>query len=284
MKVAVFGRDGQVATELQRQVPEGIALEILDRSVADFLSPDQIFEVTRALNVDAIINAVAYTQVDLAETDVERATTINTDAVAALARAAAETETPLVHISTDYVFNGSGETPWQPSDPVDPQSVYGQTKLAGEQAITASGARAVSLRTSWVFSAVRANFVKTMLKHGSEKDEMQIVNDQIGGPTPAADIAVACFQIAQALRAGAEGGVYHFSGQDDVSWAGFAREIFDQAGLTTEIEEVPTSAFPRPAPRPNNSRLDCSSLAADFGILRPEWRRGLRDVLDELGY
>ncbi len=282
MKIALFGRDGQVATEVRRRVPSDVSLTVLDRTQADFLNPDQIADVTRTLDVDAIINAVAYTQVDQAEDDAERARIINADAVAALAKGAAATNTPVVHISTDYVFSGEGTKPWVPTDAVDPQCVYGATKLQGEQALTATGVPHAILRTSWVFSAHRINFAKTMLKLGDSHTRLTIVSDQIGGPTPSADIADACLTLARGLADGATGGTYHFSGTQDTSWAGFAREIFDQTGQTVDVVDIPTDEFPRPAKRPLNSRLDCSTLEADFGISRPDWREGLKTVLHEL--
>jgi dTDP-4-dehydrorhamnose reductase len=282
VKIALFGRDGQVATEVRRRVPSDVSLTVLDRTQADFLNPDQIADVTRTLDVDAIINAVAYTQVDQAEDDAERARIINADAVAALAKGAAATNTPVVHISTDYVFSGEGTKPWVPTDAVDPQCVYGATKLQGEQALTATGVPHAILRTSWVFSAHRINFAKTMLKLGDSHTRLTIVSDQIGGPTPSADIADACLTLARGLADGATGGTYHFSGTQDTSWAGFAREIFDQTGQTVDVVDIPTDEFPRPAKRPLNSRLDCSTLEADFGISRPDWREGLKTVLHEL--
>lgn len=282
MKIAVFGRNGQVATELRRRAPENVSLTVLDRTQADFLNPDAIEDIARDLNVDAIINAAAYTQVDQAESDIDRARTINATSVAALAISAATTETPVVHISTDYVFPGSGTKAWQPTDAVDPQCVYGATKLEGERALAATGCSYAVLRTSWVFSAHGINFAKTMMNLGDKHDRLTIVSDQIGGPTPAADIADACLTLAQKLAQGATGGTYHFSGTEDTSWAGFAREIFAQTGQTVDVVDIPTSEFPRPAKRPLNSRLDCSTLETDFEIQRPNWRVGLKNVLEEL--
>ena len=283
MKIALFGRDGQVATEIRRRAPSNVSLTVVDRDMADFLNPEQVRDVARRLEFDAVINAVAYTQVDTAETDVDRATVINATSVGALAESCAGKGVPLVHISTDYVFSGAGDTPWKPTDPTDPQGVYGATKLAGEQAISDMGGRFAVLRTSWVFSAHRGNFVKTMLQLGREHDRLTIVSDQIGGPTPAAAIADACLAVSQALCDGHSGGIYHFAGAPDTSWAGFAREIFAQAGLTPDVVDITTEEFPRPAKRPLNSRLDCSTFEADFGISRPDWRVGLQDVLEELG-
>ena len=282
MKIAVFGKSGQVASELQRRAPAGVTLQCIGRDEVDFISPEHLAGAARGLDADIIINAVAFTAVDRAETEPEAAQAINATSVAALAEVAAERKLPLVQISTDYVFDGSGDMPRAPDAPVAPLGVYGATKLAGEIAIRESGALAVVLRTSWVFSAHGANFVKTMLRLGAERDRVTIVADQIGGPTPAAAIADVCFKVAEQLGEGKPGGTHHFSGAPDVSWADFAREIFAQSGMLTEVEDIPTTDFPTPAQRPLNSRLDCSGFQRDFGIERPDWKAGLADVLAEL--
>jgi dTDP-4-dehydrorhamnose reductase len=200
-----------------------------------------------------------------------------------MADAAAELGVPLVHISTDYVFDGSGDRPWVETDPTGPLGVYGATKLAGEQGIAAAGGQWAVLRTSWVFSAHGGNFVKTMLRLGAERDELRVVADQHGGPTPAADIAAACLTMAQAMRADpARGGIYHFAGAPDTTWAGFARAIMSQAGLACQVSDIASSDYPTPARRPANSRLDCSAIARDFGVARPDWQAGLAQVLLEL--
>ena len=201
----------------------------------------------------------------------------------AMARACAELAIPFVHISTDYVFEGGGTAPWKPDDTTGPLGAYGRTKLEGEEAIRAAGGVYAILRTSWVVSAHGNNFVKTMLRLGAERDRLTIVADQIGGPTPARDIAKACHKMAQALMADpSKTGTYHFSGSPDVSWADFAREIFAQAGITCEVADIPTSDYPTPATRPLNSRMDCSTLATAFGITRPDWRLGLAEILSDL--
>jgi dTDP-4-dehydrorhamnose reductase len=282
VKIAVFGRSGQVATELQRRAPEGVFVEAIGRARADFTRPEEIVEIARSLDADAIINAVAYTAVDQAEVEPELAQSVNARSVVNLATVAAERGLPLLHISTDYVFDGSGDQPWKPADRPAPKSVYGETKVQGEALVTHAGGPHAILRTSWVFSAHGQNFVKTMLKLSETKTGLSIVADQIGGPTPAAAIADALFVIADKLLAGQGGGIYHFAGTPETSWAGFAREIFAQSGKAVEITEVTTEDFPRPAARPRNSRLDCSSLKTDFGIERPDWKSGLADVLEEL--
>ncbi len=282
MKIAVFGTTGQVATELARRTPAGVAIAAFGRDQADFSDPDAIGTLAAGLEVDAVINAVAYTGVDTAESETELAEAVNGTSVGALAKALATRAIPLVHISTDYVFDGSGDAPRTPEAPVGPLGVYGRSKLAGEEAIRAARASHAILRTSWVFSAHGGNFVKTMLRLGAERDQLTIVADQIGGPTPASAIADACFALAQGLIAGNPGGTYHFSGAPDVSWADFAREIFDQAKLATRVTDIPTTDYPTPAKRPLNSRLDCGSLKRDFDIDRPDWRVGLTHVLKEL--
>ncbi len=282
MKIAIFGENGQVATELARRAPAGVTLEIFGRNKAEFMVPELIREIARNLRVDAIINAAAYTAVDRAETDSIVAKTVNGTSVGILAEAAAATGTPMVQISTDYVFDGTGSVAWKPDAPINPLSAYGTSKALGENLVRQAGGRHAILRTSWVFSSHGGNFVKTMLRLGASRDRLTVVADQIGGPTPAADIADALFLIARALTDGQSGGTYHFSGQSDTSWAGFAREIFAQSELFPEVVDIPTSEFPTPALRPLNSRLDCTSTEADFGIVRPDWKRGLSEVLKEL--
>ncbi len=282
MKIAIFGKSGQVATELQRRVAKDIELTVLGRDAADFLDPETVADAANRVDADVIINAVAYTAVDKAETDVDAARLINAVSVAKLAQIAAARRLPLLHISTDYVFDGRGEAPFRPDDKTGPISAYGQTKLEGEKAVADAGGAHVVLRTSWVFSAHGANFVKTMLRLGADRASLKVVDDQVGGPTPAAAIADALFEIARKMHDGHNGGIYHFTGQPDTSWAGFAREIFDQAGMVVEVSGIPTTDYPTPAQRPLNSRLDCESLFNDFSIARPDWRQGLSDVLKEL--
>lgn len=282
MRIALFGRSGQVATEIRRRAGDGVTLDIVGRDRADFTDPGAVRAAARALRPDVIVNAAAYTAVDRAESEPDIARMVNGVSVGALAEAAAEAEVPLVHLSTDYVFDGSGTAPRAPDAPTGPLSQYGRSKLLGETLLREAGARAAVLRTSWVFSAHGANFVRTMLRLGAERQSLRIVADQVGGPTPAAAIADAVLKIATALADGHPGGTWHFAGAPDVSWAGFAREIFRQAGLAATVEDIPTTDYPTPARRPLNSRLDCESLARDFGIGRPDWRAALNDVLKEL--
>jgi dTDP-4-dehydrorhamnose reductase len=279
VSILVFGQSGQVAKELASH-PGVIALS---RAEADLMDPDACATIIATTRATAVINAAAYTAVDKAETDQAIAQIVNGDAPAAMARAAAARGLPFVHISTDYVFDGSGDTAWSPKDATGPLGIYGATKLAGEEGVRAAGGAFAILRTAWVFSAHGNNFVKTMLRLGAEREMLSIVSDQIGGPTPARDIAAACIDIADALRSDpGKSGTYHFSGAPDVSWADFARAIFDLAGLSVEVTDIPTSAYPTPARRPGNSRLDCSETEAAFGIARPDWQAGLSAVLKDL--
>lgn len=279
MRILVFGKTGQVATELGRQA-EVLAL---GRDAADLADPDACADAIAGHAPDLVINAAAYTAVDRAETEQALAHAVNAQAPAAMARAAAARGIPFLHVSTDYVFDGSGTAPRRETDPVAPLNVYGRTKLAGEDAVRAAGGAHAILRTSWVFSAHGTNFVKTMLRLSESRDVLDVVEDQIGGPTPAADIAAALLTMARAMHTGAPGGTFHFAGVPAVSWAGFAREIFAQAGRRVTVTGIPSSGYPTPAARPLNSRLDCGAISRAFGIDPPDWRTGLSDVLKDLG-
>lgn len=279
MKVLVFGATGQVGNALRAY--DGVVA--LARSDADLTEPEACAARIMDTDADTIINAAAYTAVDKAETDAEAAFVINAKAPIRMAEAAAARGLPFLTISTDYVFGGEGTAPYEPSAPTRPINVYGQSKLAGEDGVRAAGGRHVILRTSWVFSAHGNNFVKTMLRLGKTRPHLSVVDDQIGGPTAATDIAACLMQMAGQLRDGAQGGTYHFSGAPDVSWAGFAQEIFRQAGRDVSVTPIPTSDYPTPAQRPLNSCLDCRSLFDDFAIARPDWRISLARVLQQLG-
>jgi dTDP-4-dehydrorhamnose reductase len=283
VKLLVFGRSGQVAQELRRQCPDGWEMLCLGRAEADLSDPDGCAAIVGQSDADVVINAAAYTAVDRAETEEELARLVNADAPAAMARAAAGKHKPFLHISTDYVFDGSGSEPRKPGEKTNPLNAYGRTKLAGENGVIAAGGSHAILRTSWVFSAHGSNFVKTMLRLGAQRDALDVVADQIGGPTPAADIASALLTMARAMKErSGSGGIFHFAGAPDVSWAEFAREIFRQSKLNCAVRDIPTSAYPMPARRPANSRLDCASLTTAFGIERPDWRAGLARILQEL--
>ena len=280
MTLLIFGRTGQVATELARIAPGAV---FLGRDQADLMDPAACAAAIRAHRPAAVINAAAWTAVDKAETEEAAATVVNGDAPGAMARECAALGVPLVHISTDYVFDGAGTLPFAPDHPTAPLGAYGRSKLAGEQAVRAAGGAHVILRTSWVFSAHGSNFLKTMLRLGHERETLTVVADQIGGPTPARAIAGACLTIANHLTSHPQdGGTHHFAGAPDVSWADFAREIMARAGLACTIADIPSSAYPTPARRPANSRLDCTGLAA-FGLARPDWRAAVHTALHDLG-
>jgi dTDP-4-dehydrorhamnose reductase len=276
--ILVFGTTGQVATELRRQAE----VTALGRDRADLSDPQGCAAIIADLKPSVVINAAAYTAVDKAEGDEAAAQTINAAAPGAMAGACKHLEIPFLHVSTDYVFDGTGEATWQETDPVSPQNAYGRTKLAGEAAVRASGANHIILRTAWVFSAHGANFVRTMLRLSEARRSLSVVNDQIGGPTPAADIAATLLTLAGALQGGATGGTYHYAGMPHTSWAGFAKTIFAQAGRDVTVTGIPSAEYPTPAKRPLNSRLDCAKLASDFGIMPADWKSGLRAVIKEL--
>lgn len=282
MRLLVFGQTGQVAHELARRLPADVSATFLSRDQADLSHPDLCAAAIAAHDADAVINAAAWTAVDKAETEEAAATVVNGDSPAAMARACAAKGLPFLHISTDYVFDGQGIAPFTPDHPTAPINAYGRSKLKGEEAIRQSGARHLILRTSWVVSAHGANFVKTMLRLGAERDSLNVVADQYGAPTPAADIADALIAAARAMRDGVPGGTHHFAGTPDTTWADFARAIMAGAGLRCNIKDIPSSAYPTPARRPQNSRLDCTAFTRDFGIPRPDWRAGLADILQEL--
>jgi dTDP-4-dehydrorhamnose reductase len=282
MRILVFGKSGQVATELARI--GGDNMICLGRGDADLSNPAACAAIIAATDADVIINAAAYTAVDKAEDEEALATIINGISVAAMARVAAARDIPFLHISTDYVFDGSGNKPRHPGDITGPINAYGRSKLAGELGVAAAGGTYAVMRTSWVYSGYGNNFVKTMLRLGAKRGALSVVNDQIGGPTSAADIADALMRMAQSLYKGqGQSGLYHFAGAPDISWAGFATEIFKQARLTVDVTGIPFAQYPTPAARPANSRMDCNDIAHAFGIKRPDWRVSLNKVLNQLG-
>ncbi len=280
MKVLVFGATGQVAMALQQH--EGVTA--LGRAAADLTDPAACADIIGSCDADAVINAAAYTAVDQAESDQETAFAVNAVAPARMAKAAAQRDIPFLTISTDYVFDGAGTKPHGPADRMAPLNVYGRSKAEGEDGVRAAGGRHVVLRTSWVFSEHGKNFVKTMLQLAATRDHLTIVDDQIGGPTAAHDIADTLMHMArQMVGEKTNGGTYHLSGTPDASWADFAREIFRQAGHDVRVSPIATADYPTPAQRPLNSRLDCQSLFDDFGISQPDWRASLSRVLTALG-
>ena len=297
MRLLVFGRTGQVATELLRLAGPDLAVSALGRAEADLADPEACAAAVRRAagggangrpnggTADVVINAAAYTAVDRAEAEEALATRVNGEAPGAMARAAAACGLPFLHVSTDYVFDGGKAGPWVEDDPPAPLSAYGRSKLAGERAVAAAGGPHAILRTSWVHAGHGGNFVRTMLKAGASRPRLTVVDDQHGGPTAAADIAAALVAIARAF-AGARGvrGIFHFCGTPATSWHGFAREIFGQARwlATPEIAPIRTADWPTPAVRPRNSVLDCTKIRAAYGIAQPDWRASLGPVLAEL--
>ena len=284
MKVLLFGKDGMVGRAFQRLASEsGVTLEAYGRAEADFAQPELCAGLVSRSDADVVVIAAAYTAVDRAEDEREAAIVINGKTPGAIAEAAARRDMPVVHISTDYVFNAEHDQSLQPGDPVDPVNAYGASKLAGEEAVRAAGGPHAIFRTSWVFSADGQNFVKTMLRLGAERTELNVVGDQIGGPTSARRVADACLAAAKALLADpAKSGTYHYAGEPAVSWADFARDIFALSGLDVQVVDIPTNAYPTPAKRPANSRLDSSKAHAVFGLAVADWKRDLAETIQEL--
>ena len=295
MKILLLGHNGQVGWELQRSLaPLGTVLA-LDRRSTDFCGdlsqPERLAQTVRTYQPDVIVNAAAHTAVDQAESEPERARTVNARAPAALAQAAAEVGAWLVHYSTDYVFNGAGDRPWQEGDATGPLSVYGHTKLEGEQAILASGCRHLILRTSWVYAARGGNFAKTMLRLAAERERLTVIDDQWGAPTGADLIAdVSAIAIRSVLQQPDLSGVYHLVAGGETTWHGYASHVVAQARhfkpdlnlKVNEIAPVPTSAFPTPAQRPRNSRLNTAKLQQAFGVVLPPWQQGVDRLLAEI--
>jgi dTDP-4-dehydrorhamnose reductase len=291
MRVLVTGAAGQVGHELMRQAPAGFDVSGFDSSQLDITSIEQVHQTVDRVKPDLIINAAAYTAVDKAETDQEHAWAVNHTGVANLAAAAVALDIPVLHISTDYVFDGDASTPYLETDPPGPTGVYGDSKLAGEQSLARLCNKYIVLRTSWVFAAHGNNFVKTMLRLAAQRDSLSIVADQRGGPTSAASIAAALWQLAEQYRDKGElpWGVYHYSGTPACSWFEFAEEIFAQACTLGLLEKAPaispitTAEYPTPARRPAWSVMDCSKLERCCGIHPAPWKDELQKVLKELG-
>jgi len=294
MKILLLGKNGQVGWELQRSLSvlgEVVALDRHSTPCGDLSQPERLAQTVRELRPDVIVNAAAHTAVDKAESEVDLARTLNAAAPAALAQAAAETGAWLVHYSTDYVFNGSGNTPWQEGDATGPLGVYGQTKLEGEQAISASGCKHLIFRTSWVYAARGGNFAKTMLRLAQERERLTVINDQHGAPTGADLIAdVTAHAIRSAQHKPELAGLYHLVAGGETTWHGYAshaiahaRELRpDLCWKVNDIAPVATSAFPTPAKRPQNSRLNTQKLQQTFGLNLPHWQLGVDRLLAEI--
>ncbi|MFC2970942.1 dTDP-4-dehydrorhamnose reductase [Azotobacter bryophylli] len=299
MKILLLGKNGQVGWELQRALAPLGELVALDRQggqdlCGDLADIDALAATVRSLAPQVIVNAAAYTAVDKAESEPESALRINGEAPGVLAREAERLGAWLVHYSTDYVFDGSGEQPWREDAPTGPLSVYGRSKLAGERAIAASGAKALVLRTSWVYAARGGNFARTMLRLAGERDALRVIDDQVGAPTGAeliADVTAHLLrQVHTAADASTLAGVYHLTSAGETSWCDYARFVLQQAqarGVSlkagpAQVEAIPTSAYPTPARRPLNSRLDTLKLRETFGLHLPHWQTGVARMLSEI--
>ncbi len=285
LKILITGQHGQVSQALQQRLPPLGELIVLGREQLDLTNADQIRQQVRAHRPDLIINAAAHTAVDQAESEPEVAFAINAIAPGILAEEAKALGAPLIHYSTDYVFDGSKPAPYTEADTPNPLGVYGQSKLAGEQAIAAVGGEHLILRTSWVYSNHGKNFLLTMQRLLQEKPQMRIVADQIGAPTWAGTIADSTRALIEHWQAGAAGarGVYHLTAQGETSWFGFAEAIGEHLRATgkacSELEPIPSSAYPTPAKRPLNSRLDCSRLQQQWHVAQPHWLDALHECL-----
>ncbi|ACR27921.1 dTDP-4-dehydrorhamnose reductase [Burkholderia glumae] len=285
--ILLTGVNGQVGHELARSLQGLGRVVALDRQALDLADPDAIRRVMRELVPALVVNPAAYTAVDQAETDVAGATCLNVDAPAVFAEEARRAGAALVHYSTDYVYAGEGEARYAETDPTGPRNVYGRTKLEGEQAIAASGCRHLILRTSWVYGMRGRNFLRTMLRLGAERSELNVVADQIGAPTWSRTIAeLTAAILAQSVSPGvsaddwwaAHSGVFHLAAGGETSWHGFAEAIFEQAGgeRRPAVRPIPAASYPTPAARPSNSRLSMDKLERTFGLTVPHWREALR--------
>jgi dTDP-4-dehydrorhamnose reductase len=296
VKILLFGRNGQVGWELQRSLAPLGEVVALDREgeaglCGDLTDAEGVARTVRTVRPDAVVNAAAYTAVDKAESEADRAAQVNAITPGAMAQAAADVGAWLVHYSTDYVFDGSGSRPWREDDPTGPLSVYGRTKLAGEQRIAAANPRHLVLRTSWVYAARGGNFARTMLRLARERDRLTVVDDQFGAPTGAELLADVTAHAARTLlRDPSLAGTYHVAAAGETSWHAYARFVVAKAqqlgavvkAQPADIAPVPTSAFPTPARRPHNSRLDTERFRTAFGLVLPPWERGVARMLQEI--
>jgi dTDP-4-dehydrorhamnose reductase len=286
MRVLVTGCNGQVGFALKQRMPKNIELLALTRNELDITNEGHVSEILNDFQPSIVINAAAYTAVDKAEAEEQSALSINCNGPKYLAKAANEHKAALIHISTDYVFEGSKSGLYIETDPVNPQGVYGKTKLAGEIAVGKYCDKHIILRTAWVFGEHGNNFVKTMLRLAKERDSLGIVNDQFGGPTYAGDIAAAIIQIVKKIDSDqcVKWGVYHYSGAPCVSWFEFAQNIFKKAKEKNVIESIPalsaisSSEFPTPAKRPENSKLNCELIEREFGVMPSQWQAELENI------
>lgn len=287
MRILVIGRDGQLSQSLSEQAAKNPDLELhtVGRPQLDLERPNTIGEQFRAIRPHVVINAAAYTAVDKAETEPDRAFAINRDGAAAAAHAAAEVNAGFIHISTDYVFDGRKMDSYVEQDETGPVNVYGRSKLEGERAVLAAHPRALVLRTSWVFSPFGSNFVKTMLRVGAERPMLRVVHDQFGNPTSARDLASVILDVAPLLRDG-PGGTYHLSGTGSTSWYEFAEFIFQEStkygARIPVLEAIPSSEYKTPAERPANSKLNCNAFANRFGVTLRPWTEAVSETIARL--
>jgi len=289
MRIVVTGVNGQIATSLIERGRGRADIIALGRPRLDLTNRESVLRAIEASPCDIIVNAAAYTAVDKAEQEPGEATRINADGAAHVAEAAAIAGVPLLQLSTDYVFNGAGERPYRETDPTDPTSAYGRSKLAGESRVHAAQPNCAILRTAWVYSPFGANFVRTMLRLGETREEVSVVADQHGNPTYALDIADALLAIAARLAEDASSdlrGVFHMTGQGEATWADVAEATFAAAERhghkPVRVRRIGTLDYPTPAKRPANSRLDNDKLSRTYGVVLPEWRRSLSDCVDRL--
>lgn len=295
MKILLFGKNGQLGWELQRSLAPLGELIALDRHSTEFCGDVEnlagIANTVQAIAPDVIVNAAAYTAVDKAESETERADLVNHQTVALLAKESKKLNACLVHYSTDYVFDGSGKKPWLESDAPAPLSVYGASKLAGEQAIIESACQHLIFRTSWVYAVRGTNFAKTMLRLGAEREKLSVISDQIGAPTGADLLADVSAHTIRCIRQQPElSGLYHLVASGETSWYEYARFVLNfarQSGLEVKvsdaaIEAIPTSSYPTPAKRPLNSRLNTGKLCANFELSLPHWQHGVTRMLSEI--
>lgn len=287
LKILITGKTGQLALELQKHLADLGELVVLGRDELDLRQPEQIRAQVRAHTPDLIINAAAHTAVDQAESEPALAFAINATAPAILAEEAKALGIPLFHYSTDYVFDGRKPAPYTEDDPTHPLGVYGQSKLAGEQAIAATGAQHLTLRTSWVYSSHGKNFLLTMQRLLQERPELRVVADQVGAPTWAGTLAQSTRALIERWQAGEAGawGIYHLTAQGETSWFGFtqaiAQALMAQGKVCATLHPIPASDYPTPAARPQNSRLDCSRLAREWHVTPPGWQSALHECLAE---
>ena len=286
-KIAVIGSRGQLGQylcdQLKKYAEQFFVVE-LSRDELDLENVDQISNVLSEYLPDIVINSSAYTAVDKAESEPDLANIINNQASEAIAKFCASHLIPFIHFSTDYVFAGDADTPYEENDPTNPQGEYGKSKLAGENAVMQTGAQAYIFRTAWVYSQRGANFFKTMLRLAESKSELNIVDDQLGAPTYAANIAEATIKITQDLLSGQQfpPGIYHMTSSGIASWAEFARQIFDECEITIQVNGISTSEYPTPAKRPAYSVLSNQKLKSVFNIELPSWQESLNQCVNEL--